>query len=111
MGESIKAEFDIFASKTQGSTGGLQRHNETQTRSASIQTKISKPDRTKDNIFSETEDDRTLYGERVDDRLEAGPQGAKAIRKGTQSGGWKQRYNLGAISPRKAKKRNANRGR
>ncbi len=43
-----------------------------------IQTNI-KPDQTKDNIFLEPKDDRT-YGERVDDRLEAGYR-AKAIRK------------------------------
>ncbi len=39
----------------------------------------------------------------MDDRLEADTGGAKVIRK-TVSRWWKQRYNLGAISPRKAKK-------
>ncbi len=59
-----------------------------------------KPDRT--NIFFyKPKDDRT-YGERVDDRWRL-DTGAKQFGK-TQSRWWKQRYNLGAISPGKAKK-------
>ncbi len=45
------------------------------------------------------------YGERVDDRLEAGIQGEfKSDSEGRSQDGGKAVRNLGAISPRKAKK-------
>ncbi len=63
MVKLLKREFDIFAlRKTQGSTGGLQRHNEQTVND--IQTKISEPDRTKDNIFLKPKDDRTYMASR-----------------------------------------------
>ena len=65
--------------KHKGSTGGLQRHNEREPGQRHSNKNI-KPDRTKDNIFLKPKDDRT-YGERVEDRLEAGYRGTKAVRK------------------------------
>ncbi len=66
-----------------------------------IQTKISKPDQNEDNIFLETEDDRT-YGERVDDRLEAGYRELNDSERHSQDG-WKQRYNSGRYHQGKRK--------
>ncbi len=61
--EIIKAEFDIFAWKTQGVNGWIQRLN---LNPVSIQTKISSLTEQKDNIFLKPK--MTEHGERVDDR-------------------------------------------
>lgn len=74
-----QSSISLHFEKHKGSTGGLQRHNEREPGQRHSNKNI-KPDRTKDNIFLKPKDDRT-YGERVDDRLEAGYRGAKAIRK------------------------------
>lgn len=74
-----QSSISLHFEKHKGSTGGLQRHNEREPGQRHSNKNI-KPDRTKDNIFLKSKDDRT-YGERVDDRLEAGYRGAKAIRK------------------------------
>ena len=74
-----QSSISLHFEKHKGSTGGLQRHNEREPGQRHSNKNI-KPDRTKDNIFLKTKDDRT-YGERVDDRLEAGYRGTKAIRK------------------------------
>ncbi len=76
MVKLLKQEVPIslhFKKNTRGQTGGLQRHNERETRSATFK-QISRPGWT-DNILWKPKDDRT-YGERVDDRLEAGLQGS-----------------------------------
>ena len=74
-----QSSISLHFEKHKGSTGGLQRHNEREPGQRHSNKNI-KPDRTKDNIFLKPKDDRT-YGERVDDRLEAGYRGTKAIRK------------------------------
>lgn len=74
-----QSSISLHFEKHKGSTGGLQRHNEREPGQRHSNKNI-KPDRTKDNIFLKPKDDRT-YGERVEDRLEAGYRGAKAIRK------------------------------
>ena len=74
-----QSSISLHFEKHRGSTGGLQRHNEREPGQRHSNKNI-KPDRTKDNIFLKPKDDRT-YGERVDDRLEAGYRGTKAIRK------------------------------
>lgn len=74
-----QSSISLHFEKHKGSTGGLQRHNEREPGQRHSNKNI-KPDRTKDNIFLKSKDDRT-YGERVEDRLEAGYRGAKAIRK------------------------------
>lgn len=74
-----QSSISLHFEKHKGSTGGLQRHNEREPGQRHSNKNI-KPDRTKDNIFLKSKDDRT-YGERVDDRLEAGYRGTKAIRK------------------------------
>ena len=74
-----QSSISLHFEKHKGSTGGLQRHNEREPGQRHSNKNI-KPDRTKDNIFLKPKDDRT-YGERVEDRLEAGYRGTKAIRK------------------------------
>jgi plasmid recombination enzyme len=74
-----QSSISLHFEKHKGSTGGLQRHNEREPGQRHSNKNI-KPDRTKDNIFLKPKDDRT-YGERVDDRLEAGYRGTKAVRK------------------------------
>lgn len=74
-----QSSISLHFEKYKGSTGGLQRHNEREPGQRHSNKNI-KPDRTKDNIFLKPKDDRT-YGERVEDRLEAGYRGTKAIRK------------------------------
>ena len=74
-----QSSISLHFEKHKRSTGGLQRHNEREPGQRHSNKNI-KPDRTKDNIFLKPKDDRT-YGERVDDRLEAGYRGTKAIRK------------------------------
>ena len=74
-----QSSISLHFEKHKGSTGGLQRHNEREPGQRHSNKNI-KPDRTKDNIFLKPKDGRT-YGERVDDRLEAGYRGTKAIRK------------------------------
>ena len=74
-----QSSISLHFEKHKGSTGGLQRHNEREPGQRHSNKNI-KAERTKDNIFLKPKDDRT-YGERVDDRLEAGYRGAKAIRK------------------------------
>ena len=74
-----QSSISLHFEKHKGSTGGLQHHNEREPGQRHSNKNI-KPDRTKDNIFLKPKDDRT-YGERVEDRLEAGYRGAKAIRK------------------------------
>lgn len=74
-----QSSISLHFEKHKGSTGGLQRHNEREPGQRHSNKNI-KPDRTKDNIFLKSKDDRT-YGERVEDRLEAGYRGTKAIRK------------------------------
>lgn len=74
-----QSSISLHFEKHKGSTGGLQRHNEREPGQRHSNKNI-KPDRTKDNIFLKPKDDRT-YGERVEDRLEAGYRGTKAVRK------------------------------
>lgn len=74
-----QSSISLHFEKHKGSTGGLQRHNEREPGQRHSNKNI-KAERTKDNIFLKPKDDRT-YGERVEDRLEAGYRGAKAIRK------------------------------
>lgn len=74
-----QSSISLHFEKHKGSTGGLQRHNEREPGQRHSNKNI-KPERTKDNIFLKPKDDRT-YGERVDDRLEAGYRGTKAVRK------------------------------
>lgn len=74
-----QSSISLHFEKHKGSTGGLQRHNEREPGQRHSNKNI-KPDRTKDNIFLKPKDDRT-YGERVEDRLEAGYRGIKAVRK------------------------------
>ena len=74
-----QSSISLHFEKHKGSTGGLQRHNEREPGQRHSNKNI-KAERTKDNIFLKPKDDRT-YGERVDDRLEAGYRGTKAIRK------------------------------
>lgn len=74
-----QSSISLHFEKHKGSTGGLQRHNEREPGQRHSNKNI-KPERTKDNIFLKSKDDRT-YGERVDDRLEAGYRGTKAVRK------------------------------
>lgn len=74
-----QSSISLHFEKHKGSTGGLQRHNEREPGQRHSNKNI-KPDRTKDNIFLKPKDGRT-YGERVDDRLEAGYRGTKAVRK------------------------------
>lgn len=74
-----QSSISLHFEKHKGSTGGLQRHNEREPGQRHSNKNI-KPDRTKDNIFLKSKDDRT-YGERVEDRLEAGYRGTKAVRK------------------------------
>lgn len=74
-----QSSISLHFEKHKGSTGGLQRHNEREPGQRHSNKNI-KPDRTKDNIFLKPKDDRT-YGERVDDRLEVGYKGTKAVRK------------------------------
>lgn len=74
-----QSSISLHFEKHKGSTGGLQRHNEREPGQRHSNKNI-KPDRTKDNIFLTPKDDRT-YGERVEDRLEAGYRGTKAVRK------------------------------
>ncbi len=73
MVKLLKTEFDIFAlRKTLRSTGDCIKAQRTRTPvNDYLPNKNIKPDRTKDNIFLKPKDDRT-YGERADDRLEAG---------------------------------------
>ncbi len=92
MVKSLKAEFDIFAlRKTQGGQRVDTKAQRTRTRSTAFKQNI-KPDRTKDNIFLKPKMTET-YGERVDDRLEAGYRELKRFGK-TQSRWWKQQANL-----------------
>lgn len=74
-----QSSISLHFEKHKGSTGGLQRHNEREPGQRHSNKNI-KAERTKDNIFLKPKDDRT-YGERVDDRLEAGYRGTKAVRK------------------------------
>lgn len=74
-----QSSISLHFEKHKGSTGGLQRHNEREPGQRHSNKNI-KPERTKDNIFLKPKDDRT-YGERVEDRLEAGYRGTKAVRK------------------------------
>ena len=74
-----QSSISLHFEKHKGSTGGLQRHNEREPGQRHSNKNI-KPDRTKDNIFLKPKDDRT-YGERVEDRLEAGYRGTKAVLK------------------------------
>lgn len=74
-----QSSISLHFEKHKGSTGGLQRHNEREPGQRHSNKNI-KPDRTKDNIFLKPKDGRT-YGERVEDRLEAGYRGTKAVRK------------------------------
>ena len=74
-----QSSISLHFEKHKGSTGGLQRHNEREPGQRHSNKNI-KPDRTKDNIFLKPKDDRT-YGERVEERLEAGYRGTKAVRK------------------------------
>ena len=74
-----QSSISLHFEKHKGSTGGLQRHNEREPGQRHSNKNI-KPDRTRDNIFLKQKDDRT-YGERVEDRLEAGYRGTKAVRK------------------------------
>lgn len=74
-----QSSISLHFEKHKGSTGGLQRHNEREPGQRHSNKNI-KAERTKDNIFLKPKDDRT-YGERVEDRLEAGYRGTKAVRK------------------------------
>ncbi len=66
------------------------------TRSTTFKQDI-KPGRTKDNIFLKPKDDRNVYGERVDDRLEAGYRELKRFGK-TQSRWWNNDLQRGDIT-------------
>ncbi len=104
MVKFIKAELDIFnTSKHKWSTGDYKAQR-TRTRSTTYRTKISLLRPNEDNIFLEKPKDDRTYGERVDDRLEAG---LELIRKDAVKM-VEATVQLGAISPRK--RRNANRG-
>ncbi len=97
--EIIKAESSIslhFETQVNGGPKAQRNANPVN----DIQTKITA--RTSTHILLKPKDDRT-YGERVDDRLEA-DTGERSIRKDAVKMVQKQRYNLGAISPRRAKK-------
>ncbi len=68
-GEIIKAEFDIFALKTQGVNGTTKAQRERGPGRNDIQTKLIARSN-EDNIFLKTGKMTGTYGERVADRLE-----------------------------------------
>ncbi len=103
-GEIIKAEFDIFVLKTQGVNAGLQRHNEREPGQRAIQTKISSFRPSERQYLSENRKMTLNVWRAGDDRLEAGYRELKDSKDAVKM--VKQRYNFGAISPRKAKKCN-----
>ncbi len=96
MVKLLKQSSICCTSKTQGSTGGLQRHNEREP-SQRHSVKNIKPDRTKDNIFLKPKDDRT-HGELGWMTVWRLDTGAKRFGRRSQDGG-NNGYNLGAISP------------
>ncbi len=100
-----QSSISLHFEKHKGSTGGLQGTTNMNPVNATFETKYQ-PDQNEDNIFLKPKDDRTTYGERVDDRLEAG-WGLKRFGK-TQSRWVEQQFTTGAIS--QGKRRNANRG-
>ncbi len=95
------SSISFTSENTRGPTGGHYKGTTGTARSTTFKQNIQ-PDRGERHYLStEPKDDRT-YGERVDDRLEAGYR-AKAIRKDVVKmvGSW---YNLRGRYHRKAKK-------
>ncbi len=103
-GEIIKAEFNISALRKHTTPGGLQGHNEREPGQRHSNKNICFRPNERQHSFLETQKDDRTYGERGGlIALEADTGGAKASgKRRSQDGG--STIQLGAISPRKAKK-------
>ncbi len=80
MVKLLQKQSSISCTENTRSTGGLQAHNERETRSTIIQTKISGLTERKTIFLPKPKDDRT-YGERVEDRFRLTGELSKLILK------------------------------